>query len=190
MDIASIKVALKAWAVAQTGLPACWENEPRPTMPKKPGFVILTWPHSIRAIGQDYAKLADDTTPGSLTATVVGNREILVGVKVQSRSQVGNSVASFFTEKLRTSLAKPSVLAAFREAGLASSTIGDTAGFDHEIDGVIESIAAFDLRLNAIVAESDTPLGTLESVGLSSVVSGVGGAVLPTPPNVVDELIE
>lgn len=187
MDVAGIQGVLKAWARTQTGLPVCWEDEPRPTMPMLPGFVILVWTHCIAAIGTDYAKIEDDGD--DLLVTVVGNREILIGVKVQSLSQVGNSGASYFTEKLRASLAKPSVLDAFIAAGIATSTVGATAGMNAEFDGRIQSIAAFDLRLNAIIAELDTPLGVLETVGLSSFVQGENGVLLPTPPNVTDELV-
>lgn len=187
MDLATIQDTLKAWAKLHSGLPCVWDDDARPTMIKP--WVILIWPAVIKELGTDYA-VETDNLDDTLTATVVGDRLITVGVKVESRSKTANRSASYYLEMLRGSLTFPSVVDTFQAADMAVATLGDSYGMGVEVDSHMENVAQFDIFLNAIIAQADpTPLGTIGSIGLSSAVSSPDGTVSPVL-NLDDELLQ
>lgn len=180
MDIAQIQEDLETWVRSQ-GLPCMWEDKPQKalTFPR----VILSGPHSIVALGQDWVSNEDGPDNTSIP-TVVGNREILFGLRVVNRSQAGNATGQFWCEKLRASLKKPSVLLHFEASNIAIVRLGPTLkSADEPVDGRVESVASVQLRIATTIAEADSAVGTIDTVAVESRLEDPSGDVLPIPPN-------
>lgn len=160
-----------------------WEDKPQKalTFPR----AILSGPHVIQAIGQDWVQNADAAGSTSIP-TVVGNRELTIGIRVVSRSQAGNSTGQYWCEKLRASLKKPSVLLHFEASNIAVVRMKPTVKSpDEPVDGRVESVASVEFRIATTIAEADSAVGVIDTVELSSTVEDVAGDVLPVPPNFV-----
>lgn len=187
MDFASIQTAVKDWLEVVTGLPATMINEQRKHLIRVNGFCVVDNPTSIVASGQDYWEEVEGSDPDQIIPTVVGRREFSIPVKVISRSQTANKTARFFLEKARTSLKKPSVLEHFRANELAIVQLGPTVDFDSPHDDREESIAVAELRLACSVVDTDTEIGTIGTVEVSSHLED-GSNELPSPPNLDEEI--
>ncbi len=179
-----------AWVKAVTRMPCRLENKPTALALKLPAEIILQFPGMLTSMGTDYVQWSDGADPGMLQPTVVGHREFDVAIRVVSRSQAGNKSAQYWLEKLRAALSYPSTLDTFSEAGLAIVRMGAGAQFDAPFEERWESVAAATLRMACVIADADdVQVSTLTSVGLTTTIEGEDGQVLPTPPNLVDELI-
>lgn len=189
MDIDAIQTTIATWVKSVVQLPVRWENKPDNVMtPMVPAKVILTGPMNIETHGVDYVQYA--TAGSDLQPTVIGHRQFDVGVRVIGRSQAGNKSAQFYLEKLRAALTRPSALATFGEAGLAVLQMSKGVSFDAPFEERFESIASATWLMTAVVADADdATVGVLTKVSLSSTIDGEDGSVLPSPPNVTDELI-
>jgi len=190
MDIEAIQTALIDWVKAVTSLPAAWENKVAPIQAKLPARIVLTGPLNIEPVGEDYVQWADAAAGLESQPTVVGHREFDVMVRVISRSQAGNKTANFYLEKLRAAWRRPSSDDYFRDAGIAIIDMSKSTSFDAPFEERWESIASATWRLTAVILDADdATVPTLTSVSLTSRIEDESGTVLPTPPNVTDELI-
>lgn len=190
MDIEAIETALIDWAKAVTSLPATWENKVAQMQMKLPARIVLTGPINIDTVGVDYVQWSDAAAGLEAQPTVVGHREFDVMVRVISRSQAGNKTANFYLEKLRAALARPSTLETFGEAGIAVLRMSKSTSFDAPFEERWESIASATWRLTAVILDADdATVPTLTSIELTSRIEGESGSVLPSPPNVIDEVI-
>jgi hypothetical protein len=184
-----IESALLTWAGTVTGLPAVIENRPRSHLLKVAGYVVVSPPTSIKQVGEDYInneEIEDD--PTMVRPTLVARREFSVPLRVICRSQSPSKTGRYWIEKLRESLKKPSVLEFFKTNEIGIVRMGPTANFDAPFDERIESVGAAELRLCCAVTDTDSDVGFIETVELSSHIEGVDGQELPAPPN-LDEAI-
>ena len=156
MNIAIYKTAIKSWVETQSGLTAQWRDERGGWQAKTRARLHL---HTTQAVGVDHIRWEQDTDldPGEdFVPTFSGNREITLSIFVESRDQSGSNVASYYLEKLRTSLRKESVKSTLRTAGLAFSTAEAVVDLTSWVDDRIESKASLDVHFNAVVNETDT----------------------------------
>jgi hypothetical protein len=177
MDIATFKNAIKAWVEVQAGISAQWRDEQGGWQGKTRARLHL---HSSRSVGVDFLyHEQDQSLPAGedYVPTVMGNREITLSIKVESRDQDGNGVAIWYLEKLRTSLRKPSVRAGLYEAGLSFSTVETPQDLDKWLDDRIESVAVMDVHFNAAVNERDADEATsfVETTEIGSTLTDPAG---------------
>lgn len=187
MDLASIQEAVVAWVTASlpATIPISWAGEPGTMQAKLPARIELDGPTMIVPIGQDWL-MHEDASATEVTPTVVGNRELTIVVRAIGRSSAPNSRGQFWIERLRASLKKPSVLAAFQEANIAIVNAGPTAQYNAPNDNRVESIAAMEVRFATTISEADETGDAIASVKLTSHVSDTSGVELDVPPNYVD----
>ena len=188
MDFALIQTAVKDWLGTVTGLPVEVQNEPRKHQIRVAGFCVIDPPTSISSSGVDYYTEEPAVDPDFIVPTVVGRREFTVTIRVISRSQTPNKTSRFYLEKARTSLKKPSVLEHFQANEIAIIDLGPTATFDSPHDDRHESISAAELRLACTVVDTDSEIGTIGTIEVSSHLEDPGGTELPAPPNLDDEI--
>lgn len=188
LDFETIEQALKDWFTTVLDLPCQYENNRQAMLGKLPVYGILGEPTDIDQVGEDYVSgpfSGDDWQPG-----VIGSREFTCMIRIIGRSHTSARSARHHAEILRTSLKKPSILEFFQSQQIAIVRASPIQNFDATFDSRVESIAAFDLRLCAPLAESlDSPVGTIGTIELSSTVKNADGTTLPVPPNLDDELI-
>lgn len=192
MDIEAIRTALIDWAKSVTSLPAVWEYTKAQGGPQvlMPARIVLTGPSNIEPVGEDYVQWSDAAAGLESKPTVVGHREFDVMVRVISRSQAGNKTANFYLEKLRAALRRPSTADVFGEAGIAVLSMSKSTSFDAPFEERWESIASATWRLTAVILDADdVTVPTLTSIELTSRIEGESGSLLPSPPNVIDDLI-
>ena len=160
LDLFTIKGALQAWVNTQgAGVVAVWRNEARPFTPKARALLNII---ASGSLGVDQLRWAQDTTIAAgedFVPTVSGNRLFTLSILVQSRDQRPECEASWYLEKLRTSLHKPSVQDAFRAAKIAYQTTEPLQPLDETRDDRVESIAQLDVHFGAAVNERDTDEG-------------------------------
>lgn len=114
---------------------------------------------TIAPVGNDALRWEQDEEldPGEdFIPTVVGNRQVTLSILMQTRDQRPTKSATYFLEKLRTSLKKPSVRAALYAAGLAHATTSGIVPLDRVVDDRWESQASMDVIFNAVAIETDT----------------------------------
>lgn len=181
IDWRSIQNAAKAWASKYTGLPAVMEDDPREWLGK--AFVELSTSAS-QGLGVDEVRYIHDpdlSPAADMVPSYVGNRLFTLSVKIDSRSQDPDADAQHYLELLRTSLARPSVKAAFYAAGFS---VAETLGLisqKRRVDGRIESFALMDLRCNTkaeVVDEGEDAIGYIERVKVSSTLTPSAGVDL------------
>lgn len=188
MDFAALETAIETWFRVATGLDqVVWENRARIALARDRAFGILSAPDMVASVGQDYVQLDSVDGDGNLVPNVAGQRTFSVLCKVLNRSQLPNGTGRYFLELARISLKKPTVLEHFQANGIAIVSCGKTTNFDAPFDERVESVAAFTLTLAAAVNASDTPVGTIETIEVSSTVQNTDGTVFPVPPNLDQE---
>jgi hypothetical protein len=155
MDFATHKTAIKTWVEAQSGLVAQWRDEAGGWQgkPRIRLHLMSSAPLGVDWIDYD---LDDELEAGSdFVPTVRGNRMLVLSMLCQTRNQAGNNTASYYLEKLRTSLKKPSVRTGLYAAGLvvsSSEAVQDLAAW---VDDRVESEAQLDVHLAAVVNSRD-----------------------------------
>jgi hypothetical protein len=160
MDFPAYEAAMLAWVEAQApaglDLTAQFRNRQGGWQSKTRALLNV---HTSRSVGVDKLRHQQDVTlpeGADLVPTVTGERQLTLSVLVQSRDQRSDQTARYVLEKLRTSLAKPSVLQAFRAAKLGFSRAEAIVDLDRHLDDRIESMASMDVHFNAVVNERDT----------------------------------
>jgi len=153
MNIETYKTALQAWVTAQTGLPVQDRDSAGGWQGKAFARLHL---HGGGGVGVDWLAWAqdEDEAPGEdFIPTVQGCRALTLSVLVRSRDH--GHTAGEYLDRLRTSLQKPSVKAAFQAVGLAFSTAENAVDLDGWDNDRTESVASLDVHLNAVVNERD-----------------------------------
>lgn len=112
-----------------------------------------------------------------LLTTVSGDRLLTLTILVKSRDQGATHTATYYLEKLRTSLAKPSSLAILRAAGLAYSTAEEVIDLDGWTDDRLESMGSLDVHFNAVENEQDGVESTpfVETAEMSATLTADSG---------------
>lgn len=175
IDWGKIREAAKAWAERHAGLPAVMDDDPRPWTGK--AVVLLRISGSV-GIGIDEARYEQEVPDADLVPTYCGPRAFTLGVRIVSRSQAPDADAFYYLEVLRTSLARESVKAAFREAGMSVAQALAVVPVAHHVDGRAESMAVMDLLMNAVSSVTDRvsePTSFIEQVELTSTLSPSSG---------------
>ncbi len=185
MDLATIEPALLDWASVLTGVTrtCCqWENEPR--VQHNGSLVLLRWVSEvgvgIDAPRWDYAAGPDPLV--EMTPTVEGNRVAVLQLDVEVHDQRAGTNAHAIASRARTRVYWPSALAQLRAAGLAVARVEQVVVTDYPVDDHRVSRRTFDVRLNAVSAETDTAgaasyIATVTTVG--TVTRPDGGAIDP-----------
>ena len=153
MNIETYKTAIQAWVTDQLGIPVQGRDSSGGWQGKAFARVHL---HGGGGVGVDWLAWAQDETadPGEdFIPTVQGCRALVLSVLVRSRDH--GHTAGEYLDKLRTSLAKPSVKEALRTVGLAFSTAENVVDLDGWDNDRTESVASLDVHLNAVVNERD-----------------------------------
>lgn len=185
----TVQDKVKQWLTAMTGLPARIENEPVIAFPHSGGFWEVSPANAITPLGEDELKYEDDPDVAeNVIPVVAGRREFTVTLRAIVRSQTAKKTARQLVEKIRLSLKKPTVLEHFQSNGMAIVRLGPTANYDSTYDNRVESIAAAEFRLSCALTDSDTSVGTIHTIEVTSHLKGVDGVELPSPPNLNEEL--
>jgi hypothetical protein len=183
-----IQESVREWFEATTGLHTVWENATSRHHIRLKGYGMITRPATIQSIGQDFVKFEDDPdNVNQLIPTVYGRRKCAFLCKAIVRAHKPLNHATFYIEKARTSLVKPSVLEHFQASGIAIVECRPTINY-YNVDKHIESTSAFELVVTYLVSESDTSIGTIGSIEVSSTLKNTDGTELPHPPNLTDEI--
>lgn len=181
IDFSKIEPAAKAWASQYSGLPAVMEDEARPWTGK--AFVSLEILAS-QSLGEDEARYElDEDLPANanMVPTFCGNRIFTLSVKVESREQSPVGHAVHHLEKLRSSLARPLVKAAFYAAGFSVAQSLGTVSQKRVVDGRVETVAVMDLRCNAasvVVDQGPEIVGPVDHVKVTSTLTPSAGVDL------------
>ena len=155
MNFTTQKAAMKAWVEAQTGLPAVWRHEHRSWVGKTRALLDL---HSTGGLGVDQLVYERDSSlpaGADLLYTIVGSRQMRLSILVEGRDQTPGGDAQVYLERLRTSLRKPDVLSAFRDAKLSFASAETVVNLDMVVQGRMESRASLDVNLNALETEKE-----------------------------------
>jgi hypothetical protein len=147
---------------------------------------------STSALGIDELRTAEnDLDEDMLDPTVTGHRVMTVSCQVKSIRARAPSHAFALAERLRTRLRMPTTKAAFKAAGIALADATSITDLSYEDEnGRVIGLAGFDVRLNVAAAETDSTLGTIGTVELSSNWRGEDGELLPAEHQLNDLQIE
>jgi hypothetical protein len=192
MDLASIQAALTTIiGTASGGLKVSWEEEPR-SMVTAPRVLLNLISTGAIGVDEQRPEFDDPFFPGDLTARVVGLRPFTLSIQVEnSQTQKPTGKAQLFLERIRTRLRFPSAHEALKAAGIALVSLGPTVLLDHDYDDHRVSRASMDAFMTTSVDEKDdsAALGFIETIEVTSEVEDPGGTVLPTPPNLDEEVM-
>jgi hypothetical protein len=155
MDFAAYKTAIKTWVEAQSGLIAQWRDESGGWQgkPRIRLHLMSSAPLGVDWLGYDLDEGLEDGS--DFVPTVRGNRTLTLSILCETRNQTSNNTASYYLEKLRTSLKKPSVRTGLYAAGLvvsSSEAVQDLAAW---VDDRVESEAQLDVHLATVVNSKD-----------------------------------
>lgn len=183
-DLAEIKTALGAWAVAALpGVDFRWSADPPGMDMKLPVRLEADGPHSFESWGQDFVSY-EDATP-DVVGTVVAHRHARVTFRAISRENPGNAQAEMTIERLRLALKKPSTREILRTAAIAVVEMRPSARFNAPFNGRIESVCAAELLIAFRLTDPagiDDAVVTIESVEVTPTLDEVEQPVQEIPP--------
>lgn len=149
---------------------------------------------SVDEIGADERRVenvAADGDPVQLAETIVGQRRIVIDVRIehQLHLETDDRWAWTMAGMIRTRLHRSSSLAALRGANLAVIEVGPALDVSFEQDGRELNAAMFELTLNGGFRDidTDTPFDWFERALITSHTEGTDGVELGQPPNYTDE---
>lgn len=192
MNWATLESVLETWFKRATGLTVVAWNKETSAFPSYPfGELTLS---TVANVGTDELRRTYNASAEAgkeLIYSVAGQRTFTLGCKVRSRDNRPGYSALVYIEKARNSLAKPTTIALFQSAEI--SLIEATPSV--ELPGLFqdreESFASFDLRLNAVINETD-PLdagGYIDKTQLTSDLMNVDGESLPNTLQIIQQEI-
>ncbi len=180
MNWQALKAALRTMAANASGLAETkieWRDGKR-TMMQHPYLTLRILASSH--LGQDQVTYEFD---GSLSPdpdvvpTVSGQRIFTLSIEARSRENSDGLEAMAILECLRSSLRKPSIVAALNAAKLSIVRHEGLVDASTPADERVESRAVLDVVLSTVSTSGDTPITSIDSF---SIASGEGsGAVLP-----------
>jgi hypothetical protein len=155
LPFAAFKTAIAAWVEAQSGTTFQWRDESGGWQSKTRIRGHLS---NSDVLGEDFLTWAQDTdldVGSDFVPTVSGNRTLRLSLYCHSRDQRGNNTASYYLEKIRASIKKPSVRAGLYAAGLVITSTEPVQDIALTIDDRVESRASLDIALAAVVNVRD-----------------------------------
>jgi hypothetical protein len=177
VDFVNIERTIKDWFADATGLGAEsveWAGS-ADTHKQRPYGEMKISAFQGKGVDENVTTL-DETQPAgrNLTRNTQGNRQFILSLKVISRDRNPSQQALYFIEKARTSLSKPSVKAALREAELSVAETMPTTNDFTSYQGRHENWAVLDVKMNTVVNEEDTREqgSVIETIDVTSVVNG------------------
>jgi hypothetical protein len=165
MDWQALQDGLKAWLATASGLAAsnvAWSGDPV-TMRGYPFADLQLISHSAEP-GTDEVRYTDQGADTDLAVEVVGNRRITLSIRVYSRDQRAAYRAYALLEQVRGKLHGPASQEVFRALGLGLRESESLVDVSRVHDGRQESAATLDIVFHWVSAESDAPMGTIETV--------------------------
>lgn len=172
IDWTTLEPGLVVVFTALSGVAATrWEGAPGPYPNPLDGTTCDLSVISVVGMGQDELRYARPAEPAEddgldpwggvaapLVETAVGWREIVVRAKVMSAYQSPGSAARVYLERIRDRLRWSDVNGALRALGLGFNEIAASTDLSQVLDKRMRSIAAIDIRFNAI-SEAVNPTG-------------------------------
>lgn len=176
IDFKKIQKTLEKWFSDQTGLrQVVWDGDSRENLKTPYGEL---WIRSIIGLGVDENRSVLDEsqdTGRELVYTTVGQRQLTVQCKITTRTNDPECKAHAYMEKLRTSLAFPSVkqlladnqMSFARAGGMAVMSLSPVQKRDETV-----AVLEFIFNTTACVTESSEQTTVIEQYGVSSDVDG------------------
>ncbi len=196
MSLESRQIAVTAWIAALTGVApvfVTFKNEANRVT--KGQAVDLSWVSDV-SVGVDEVRLElDDTVPApyaNLTPVQLGNRKVSLQVSIETSDQRPAVNARSLFERMRGRMRLPQSLAALAAANIGLVGVGSAINADYNAEGRMFSRVVCEIAMNVTSFErGDTTdqSGTIESVDVSSEYITVGDDPIPTPEQVIHEVM-
>lgn len=141
---------------------------------------------SIAEVGEDETRIVTIDIEGTPTQVYaqLGNRRIVLNIRVESHNNTDTTWAWQTVEKIRTRLRRPASLEALSALNMGLISTGPSVAVPVTRDGREWSIASLDVNLSARFCDpEDVSYGWIESVRLTSRVEDETGVVMGEPPN-------
>ena len=170
MTLAVEQKAIVDWATKYTGLEFILANQ-NASRPEYPFGVI--------GIASDVPQGTDDVRidPDTGELMIAGQRLITVSVQVHALSQHPSENSRALVRGLRTSFKLPSVVEAFRAAGLSTIRTLGLQVLDRQIEGRWESICSMDVQFGGVDTLRE-PVSFVESIEIDNEIV--------SPPNTIE----
>lgn len=188
IDHTLIDAALLAWPTTM-GLQSYLRDQAEPAIRMNNNGDASKITHAIASVkflstvslGIDELRTAENALDDTLLdPTVTGHRVMTVSCQVKSIKANAPSHAFALAERLRTRLRMPSTISAFKAAGMSLVDATSVIDLSYEDEnGRQIGLCGFDVRLNVAAAETDSTVGTIGTVELSSNWRGEDGTLLP-----------
>lgn len=180
MDWDALHNGLKAWFASVSGVDpnnVAWAGE----VVGMHGYPFATLQLMAQGAepGTDEVRFTDQGADTDLAVEVVGNRRLTLSVRAYSRDQRPAYRAYALLERVRGRLYAPSTQDAFSAVGLGLRESAALVDVSRVYDGRQESVAALDLAFNWVSSESDTHMGTIESVIVGGTVDAPEEITVP-----------
>lgn len=150
---ATIEKAIRDWLATCTGITVIWSDE-HANQPAWPYATVKIISGPVQ-LGHDERRATVDDK-GTVTREVRGPRDLTVSCQVHCASDAAGANATHYLGIAQASLGLPSVLEAFRAAGVAVVDAGDVQDLTFIAGGAVRSRGAMDVRLRVTSSIADT----------------------------------
>lgn len=164
--------AIQKWFCRATGLKAVWRNSKTDHGRNPPSATLRRT--RIRSLGVDEVRRTT-VTKGSppadfVQSEIVGQRQILVTLRIRSRDHNLTEAAYGLMEAARSSLKAAWALEILRAGCVSVVESGDVVEIEEKFQGRIESVALLDLTFGTVLRVTDprNEATTIEEVEISS----------------------
>jgi len=173
---------------------ATWREGQRGAIHDKQLCAVLLKVTSVVGIGEDETRrdfvAADSTDPadqeylGMLREVQTGQRKFNLQVEVHVPEQTDDSWAFNVTERIRTRIRRPSIIAQLSAVEVAFIRMTEAKKVTYKDNGRMISAAVLNVSFGTVANDIDpTPGGWIEFVELTGHLQDTSGVELPAPPN-------
>lgn len=165
LDWAQVQNELPTLIGEQLSIPCQWGDQPRGYVAGPVAGIDILAESALGVDDMQWEDVAGGAGPedDQIRASVIGQRTLMLSVRVWSPVQSIEKSARRYLERLRTRLALPSVRPALLALGLSFAGTEAVVSLDPTEDGRVVSEAVLDVLFAYVVRETDDPIPFIEN---------------------------